>query len=266
MSKEVDRTISAWCSDTGAALTVSFDATQITEELKTNVEKRLLKKGVAVRWNNQEAASDLVIRVVAMDQGNQFLRWLLPFIAPAVLEVEGQVGLDGSAPRPFHYNQRAQMGLLGGSGAGNAQSQRATSRTQDRRGCVEEHAAIAEDCTMIDATIRTRSKRQWEAEARARVIKGEPGSGDEADFVKQGLDPESSQDYRGRSRCQCAIRATGLLLGSGAARAGFDCDSGIILRSNVRPLRRNLFHLVRSHHCRHITALVALGRLLNVRR
>ena len=68
-----------------------------------------------MRWNNQEAASDLVVRVVAMDQGNQFLRWLLPFIAPAVLEVEGQVGLDGSAPQPFHYNQRAQMGLLGGS-------------------------------------------------------------------------------------------------------------------------------------------------------
>jgi len=118
MSKEMERTISAWCSDNGAALTVSFDAAQITAELRANIEKRLLKKGVAVRWNGQETGSELVIRVVAMDQGNQFLRWLLPFIAPAVLEVEGQVGLDGSTPEPFHYNQRAQAGLLGGSAQG----------------------------------------------------------------------------------------------------------------------------------------------------
>lgn len=118
MSASVDKTISAWCSDSGAALTVSFDAAQITSEMKKNIEKRLLKKGVTLRWNDEEAGSDLVVRVVAMDQGNQFLRWLLPFIAPAVLEVEGQVGLDGSAPKPFHYNQRAQMGLLGGSAQG----------------------------------------------------------------------------------------------------------------------------------------------------
>ena len=45
-------------------------------------------------------------------------------------------------------------------------------------------------------------------------------------------------------------RATGCYWQWRVCRAGFDCDSGIILRSNVRPLRRNLFHLVRSHHCR----------------
>ena len=118
MSTEVNKTITAWCSDSGAALTLSFDAAQITAEMRTSIEKRLLKKGVAVRWNNQEAGSELVIRVVAIDQGNQFLRWFLPFIAPAVLEVEGQVGIGGSTPLQFHYTQRAQMGLLGGSAQG----------------------------------------------------------------------------------------------------------------------------------------------------
>jgi len=115
MSKEVNRMITARCSDSGAALTLSFDAAQITTEMKTSIERRLLKKGVAVRWSDQETSSELLIRVVAIDQGNQFLRWLLPFIAPAVLDVEGQVALGGSTPQQFHYTQRAQVGLFGGS-------------------------------------------------------------------------------------------------------------------------------------------------------
>jgi len=118
MSREVSRTITAHCSDSGAALTLSFDAAQITAQIKTSIENRLLKKGVAVRWSNQETSSELFIRVVAIDQGNQFLRWLLPFIAPAVLEVEGQIVLAGSSPQQFDYVQRAHMGLLGGSAKG----------------------------------------------------------------------------------------------------------------------------------------------------
>ena len=50
MSKEVSRTITACCSDSGAALKVSFRAAEITAEMKASLEKRLLKKGVAVRW------------------------------------------------------------------------------------------------------------------------------------------------------------------------------------------------------------------------
>ena len=118
MSKEVSRTITASCSDSGAALKVSFDAAEITAEMKKSLEKRLLKKGVAVRWSEQATSSELLIRVVEMDQGNQFLRYLLPFIAPAVLEVEGQMAVAGSSPQQLHYVQRAQMGLFGGSARG----------------------------------------------------------------------------------------------------------------------------------------------------
>lgn len=118
MSREVNRTVAAWCSDSGAALKLSFPVDQITAELKASVEKRLLKKGVGLRWSNDDAASEITIRIVAIDQGNQFLRWLLPFIAPAVLEVEGEIRLAGNAPQPFNYTQRAQIGALGGTARG----------------------------------------------------------------------------------------------------------------------------------------------------
>jgi len=116
MSKEVSRTITARCSDSGAELTLSFDAAQITAEIKTSIEKRLLKKGVAVRWSDQETNSELFIRVVAIDQGNQSFRFFLPhFIGEAVLEVEGQVALGGVTPQQFHYTQREHEGMWGGS-------------------------------------------------------------------------------------------------------------------------------------------------------
>lgn len=118
MSKELSRTITACCSDAGAASNVKFDAAEITAEMKAALEKRLLKKGVAVRWSEQAEGSELLIRIVDMDQGNQFLRYLLPFISPAVLEVEGQLAVAGSSPRPLHYVQRAQVGLFGGSARG----------------------------------------------------------------------------------------------------------------------------------------------------
>ena len=118
MSKELSRTITAYCSDSGAALKVSFDAEEITAEMRTHLEKRLLKKRVAVRWCEQETGSELLIRVVEMNQGNQFLRYLLPFIAPAFFEVEGQMAVDGSAAQEIHYVQRAQMGRFGGSARG----------------------------------------------------------------------------------------------------------------------------------------------------
>jgi hypothetical protein len=97
---------------------MSFDAEEITSEIKTTLEKRLLKKGVAVQWSEQETTSELQIRVVEMNQGNRFLRYLLPFIAPAFLEVEGQIALADSSPQQLHYIQRAQIGLFGGSARG----------------------------------------------------------------------------------------------------------------------------------------------------
>lgn len=111
-------TIQACCSDSNAALKLSFDASLVTDELKASIEKRLGKKGIAVEWNDGAAGCELLVRVVAIDQGNQLLRYIFPFIAPAILEVDGQVRSDGSAPISFHHTQKAQIGLFGGSSKG----------------------------------------------------------------------------------------------------------------------------------------------------
>jgi hypothetical protein len=118
MSRDPSKTINSSCTTQGAALTLSFDAAEVVQELKAALEKRLLKKGIALRWVEETASPEILIRVVSIDQGNQFLRWLLPFISPAVLEVEGQVAVAGAGPRPFHYVKKAQMGLAGGSAKG----------------------------------------------------------------------------------------------------------------------------------------------------
>lgn len=115
MNKEVSRTITACCADSGAALKVSFDAAEITAGMRTSLEKRLMRKGVAVRWTEQATGSELLIRVVEADQANRFLRYMLPFIAPPFLEVEGQIALAGSSPQEFHCVQRAQIRLFGGA-------------------------------------------------------------------------------------------------------------------------------------------------------
>ncbi len=111
------RTISAFCTDEGAELKTSFDASEITTELRSRLEKALSKKNAAVRWVD-EGTTELAIRIVAIDQGNQFLRYLLPFIAPAILEIEGELALGAGAPRQFHHTGKEQMGVLGGTARG----------------------------------------------------------------------------------------------------------------------------------------------------
>lgn len=118
MSKETSRTITSCCTVSGTVLNLSFDALELTEEMKKVLEKRLLKKGIALQWMEQSESPELLIRVVEINEGNQFLRWLLPFISPAALEVEGEISMGGAACQPFHYVQKAQMGLFGGSARG----------------------------------------------------------------------------------------------------------------------------------------------------
>ena len=118
MSRDITQTITSCCSANGAALNLSFDASEILEQMTKRLENRLLKKGNALQWVEDAGAAQLAIRVVEIDQGNQFLRWLLPFIAPAVVEVEGEIRTGGAQPQSFHYVQRAQMGLFGGAARG----------------------------------------------------------------------------------------------------------------------------------------------------
>jgi len=69
---------------------------------------------------------------------------------------------------------------------------------------------------MKDASVPNRSRRQWEAEAKVRVSKGESGSVVESDFVKQGLESQSAKAIVDEAIAGARSRATGLLIGSAA--------------------------------------------------
>ena len=120
---------------------------------------------------------------------------------------------------------------------------------------------------MNDATVSSRSRRQWEAEARARVTKGESGTGIEADFLKQGLDPQSARTIVDEAIATARSRATGLLIGSAAfAGLGFIVTVGSYSAATSTPYGGTYFIWFGPIIAGGITALVALGRLLGIRR
>ncbi len=216
MSKKVIRTIKAWCSDSGAELKVSFDASEVTAQMKTRLEKRLGKKGLALEWGEEGGNAELFIRVVWIDQGNRLLRYMFPFLSPAVLEIEGEVALDGSTPQQFHYVQREQIGLFGGSARDMLKlcAQRVAKKiARDVRRNLKSQTTKVE---MDEGTVLNRSQRQWEASAKACISRGESGSDVEAAFVELGLEPEFAKSILDESCRSLRYSATKLLIGSSA--------------------------------------------------
>jgi hypothetical protein len=118
MARRDDTKIRAFCTDENAEITLSFDVEVITKELMTQLEKCLGKKGIALEWIDDPHEAELVVEIVTMNQGNQLLRWLVPFVAPAILEVEGEIALEHCTPVEFQYDQRAHIGVFGGTGKG----------------------------------------------------------------------------------------------------------------------------------------------------
>jgi len=120
---------------------------------------------------------------------------------------------------------------------------------------------------MKEANVPNRSRRQWEAEAKVRVSKGESGSVVEADFVKQGLDSQSAKAIVEEALAGARSRATGLLIGS-TAFAGLGL---VVTVASYSAATSTLYGgtywiwygpIVAGG----IAALVALGRLLKIRR
>jgi hypothetical protein len=103
------------CTLRGADITLSFGPVEVIQRLRNRLEKKLGKKGIKLFWTNEVDSPEIAIRIVKIDQGSQLLRYIFPLLGPAVLEVEGRVAIAGSTPRQFHYTQKAQMGLFGGS-------------------------------------------------------------------------------------------------------------------------------------------------------
>ena len=115
MATPKSRTLAAHCSLEGATLNISYESSKVANRLRRELERRLGKKGVALAWQDQPQASEVRIRFVRIDQGNQFLRWLLPFVAPAVVEIEGEINASGRTAKPFHYIRKTHFAMFGGA-------------------------------------------------------------------------------------------------------------------------------------------------------
>lgn len=121
---------------------------------------------------------------------------------------------------------------------------------------------------MDEATRPIRSKRQWEALAKLRISKGAPGSDVEADFVKQGLDPQSARAIVDETISSLRSSATGLLIGSAAfAGIGLIVTVASYSAATSRPYGGGTYWIWYGPVIAGgISALVALGRLLSIRR
>lgn len=115
MAKEIRRTLTGHCTLDGATLKTTLDGSEIATPLKEQLAKRLQKRQAGIAWGDGPDQCDFRIRFIEVEQGNQLLRYILPFIAPAAIEVEGEVLGTAQGPKAFHYRQRAQVGLFGGS-------------------------------------------------------------------------------------------------------------------------------------------------------
>jgi hypothetical protein len=115
MPKAPPATITVCCMLKIESSNLSFEPTELILQLREKLEKRLLKKGFATQWVPQTEEPTLLVHLVRIDEGSRLLRYIAPFISPAVMEVEGRVKGTDPLARTFHYVQKAQVGLLGGS-------------------------------------------------------------------------------------------------------------------------------------------------------
>ena len=120
---------------------------------------------------------------------------------------------------------------------------------------------------MDEGVVLNRSKRQWEAAAKTRISKGESGSVIEADFVKQGLDPQYAKAILDEAVRSVRSSATRLLVGS-TAFAGLGLFVTVASYSAAASSSYGDTYWIWFGPiiAGGIVALVALGRLLGVRR
>jgi hypothetical protein len=112
-----------------------------------------------------------------------------------------------------------------------------------------------------------RSRRQWEAMAKMRISKGESGSDIEKDFVRQGLDPQSSRVIVESAIRNRRSRAIALMIG-GSAFAGLGLFVTLASYSAVASSYRGGTYWIWFGPiiAGSIAALVGLRRLLRARR
>lgn len=116
--EQVETALKCCCVLEGAAVNFDGDLEKLGRRFLNKLAAKLQRTRVYLEYVPEWDDASLRIRFVQVEQGNRLLRYLVPFIAPAFVEIEVElVGADG-APLSGHYRQSAHIGVFGGSSAG----------------------------------------------------------------------------------------------------------------------------------------------------
>jgi hypothetical protein len=99
-----------------AVIKASFDLTPITTEFQQCLVNQLTKNGVPLA--QQSPDSEVIVRgkYVRIDEGSQFLRYMLTFIAgKAIVQVEGELFVKGKGTARLSATAKRGWGLFGGN-------------------------------------------------------------------------------------------------------------------------------------------------------
>lgn len=101
----------------GAYLHASFDVSPALQSLADAFAKKLRKRyDVQIVEQVPPDAPSATIRLLQIDEGNRFLRYLLTFLAGKTnFEIEGRINNQSSGQQFFHESHKGTAGLLGGS-------------------------------------------------------------------------------------------------------------------------------------------------------
>jgi hypothetical protein len=59
------------------------------------------KLGIGLDWVSASERPDVTIRIIEVSGGSQLLRYILPFISPAKVEIEGWWGMNEGSVKSF---------------------------------------------------------------------------------------------------------------------------------------------------------------------
>ena len=106
--------LTASCTANGVITEGSIDVSELTRRLESSLSSKLARRGIDVVWCTS-LHPELQIQFVRIAKGNQFLRYLIPFLAPASVEIKGAYPAADTASATFHHTERASIGIFGGS-------------------------------------------------------------------------------------------------------------------------------------------------------
>ena len=118
MGGHIPRTLICGCSVEGAAVNYDGDLGKLANRLLKDLTGKLEKKGVDLEYASAWEDAELQIRFVQVEQGSQLLRYMLPFAAPAFMEIQADLASGEGPPFSKRYYHEAQGGLFGGSASG----------------------------------------------------------------------------------------------------------------------------------------------------